>query len=107
MAAVEAGVTAFVCGNDSVALDVMMALEAAGKRLPDEVSVTGFDAWARLEKMQQPMSIAPDFFEIGRTAAQLALQRIAHPLEKPCVVTVRGELVMGDFTAPPPSKPVS
>lgn len=106
VAAMDAGVTAFVCGNDSVAMNVKLALETAGKRVPDDVSVTGFDAWGRAQQLWQLMSIDPNFFEIGKVAAQLALQRVARPLEKPCVVTVRGELVMGDSAAPPPSKSV-
>jgi DNA-binding LacI/PurR family transcriptional regulator len=36
-------VTAVLCGNDDIALGVMRALLEAGRRVPDDVSVVGFD----------------------------------------------------------------
>ena len=102
LAAVRSGVTAFVCGNDGIAQKVIRVLEDAGKRVPREVSVTGFDAALRTEDNRPLTSIDPSFFEIGKIAARLALQRVAHPVDKPCIVTVRGEMVIGATTAPPP-----
>jgi LacI family transcriptional regulator len=101
--AMSEGVTAFVCGNDSVAYAVIAALEANGKRVPEDASVTGFDAsypsvpgswnWRNLTGFD------PEFFEIGKTAARLALQRLVYPNDKTCVLSVRGELVLGDSIA--------
>lgn len=35
--------TAFVCANDSIAIALLSALQTIGVRVPDDVSVTGFD----------------------------------------------------------------
>ena len=99
LAAVAGGVTALVCGNDGIAMQVIGILQDAGKRVPAEISVTGFDAWSGGAR-RKLTSIDPHFFEIGQIAAQLALQRMAHPMRQPSVVSVRGELVQGTTTAP-------
>lgn len=39
--------TAFVCANDLVAYQTIRALQAAGRRVPEDVSVTGFDMTSR------------------------------------------------------------
>ena len=100
--ALDSDVTGFVCGNDAVAVRVIKVLEEAGRRVPEEVSVTGFDAATPSEPglRRVPTSIDPHFFEIGQVAAQMALQRIAQPLTKPCIISVRGDVVLGDSTAP-------
>lgn len=104
LAAMDAGITGFVCANDYVAYNLVQVLEAAGKRVPSEVSVVGFDATPDYTTMRQLTSVDPGFFEMGRAAARLALQRIAHPMEKSCVVTVHGEFVAGGTIAPPELK---
>lgn len=100
-AAVASGVTAFVCGNDSIALAVTEALETVGLTVPAGVSVTGFDAWTQNHHSRRPTTVDPNFFEIGQVAARMAMQRIAHLGGQPCVVSVRGNIVPGDTTAPP------
>jgi LacI family transcriptional regulator len=100
LAAVKAGATGLVCGNDVIAFKVIEVLEAAGQRIPDEVSVTGFDLGLRAMRPWRITSVDPHFFEIGKAAARLAIQRIAEPVTEPCVVSVRCEVVVGDTTAP-------
>ena len=41
--AADSGVTAVFAGNDQMALGVLRALHEAGRQVPDEVSVVGFD----------------------------------------------------------------
>jgi LacI family transcriptional regulator len=96
--AANAGVTAFVCGNDVIAYAVIQILEAAGKHVPEHVSVTGFDAGLYPQKTRHLTSIDPCFFEIGKKAARLALARQEHAGDQPCVLIVRGKTVIGDTT---------
>jgi DNA-binding LacI/PurR family transcriptional regulator len=103
--AVEAGVSGFICGNDSIAQSVIDVLQAAGLRVPDHVSVTGFDAAINSQKMLQITSVDPGFYEIGKTAARLAIQRIANPVARPSIVNMSSELVIGNTTAPPQKMP--
>jgi LacI family transcriptional regulator len=100
--AMDAGVTGFVCGNDSAALQVIELLERAGLRVPQDASVTGFDGWTTPAGLRQPTTIDACFFDIGKTAARLALQRIARPGDQPCIVSVRGKLKPGETSGPAP-----
>ncbi|HSU41816.1 MAG TPA: substrate-binding domain-containing protein, partial [Polyangiaceae bacterium] len=71
--------TAVVFGNDAMALGFMRTVQSQGVRIPDEVSVVGFDdipsaslVWPGLTTVRQEMS------KIGETACQLvrrALER--------------------------------
>jgi DNA-binding LacI/PurR family transcriptional regulator len=102
LAAADAGATAFICGNDAIALEVIAILEAGGKRVPADISVTGYDAWIHPSKTRLVTTINPNFYEIGKSAARLALQRIAHPTEPPYMTSVRGDLEVGDTTGAVP-----
>ena len=60
---------AIVCANDEVALGVHLAAEAAGRSIPDDLAVTGWDdllaaRFAGLTTVAQPMR------ELGATAAR-------------------------------------
>ncbi|TGN62858.1 LacI family DNA-binding transcriptional regulator [Nocardioides eburneiflavus] len=67
-------VTAVFAGNDPMALGLLNALHERGRRVPDDVSVVGFDDvpesayyWPALTTVSQ------DFAELGRRALSLAL----------------------------------
>lgn len=71
-------VTVIVCGNDLIAIGVMRALHEKGRRVPDDVSVVGFDdiPWAGysipgLATVRQP------FGALGKEAANLLIRRIS------------------------------
>ncbi|MCE6995227.1 LacI family transcriptional regulator [Saccharothrix sp. S26] len=73
--------------NDLSALGVMRALTAAGRKVPDDVAVVGFDdipiaAHAELTTVRQPMR------EMGEAAARLLLSRLegAAPSREPVVL---------------------
>lgn len=101
LAALETGVTGFACGNDTLAQRMVEILNHVGRRVPDDISVTGFDN-ALNERMEQRLtSVDPHFFEIGQTTAQRAIQRMTQSLSHSCVISVRGELVRGETSAAP------
>jgi len=102
LAAAASGTTAFVCGNDMIAFKLIEVLEAGGYRVPDKVSVTGFDAMSAPLAVRRLTSVDPHFFEIGQAAARLAIQRITEPVGEPLIVSVRSKIVLGETTAPPP-----
>lgn len=73
---------AIVCGNDEIALGVLLAAEAAGLSVPDDVAVTGWDdllaaRFAQLTTVRQPMR------ELGATAARWLDQRITERAAEP------------------------
>ncbi len=70
-------VTAVFAANDTMALGLLRALHEAGRRVPDEVSVIGFDGipdgafyWPGLTTVNQ------DFADLGRRAVDLTLRAL-------------------------------
>jgi GntR family transcriptional regulator, arabinose operon transcriptional repressor len=72
--------SAFVCGNDEDALRLIEAAERRGIRVPDDLSVVGFDNSdiAQLEKISLT-SVDHPSFQIGEKAANILLDKISHP----------------------------
>jgi len=78
--AMDAGCTAILAGNDYMAHGAMLALRDAGKRVPEDVSVVGFDD-ALLGRVPSPQlaSIRFDHVSLGRRAFEEALLPDAAP----------------------------
>jgi LacI family transcriptional regulator len=74
------GVTAFFACNDEIAIAVMRALQEQGRRVPQELSVIGFDN-IRLAHLVTPAltTMRVDKMGMGRLAAQLLADRIERP----------------------------
>ncbi|MCG0288071.1 LacI family DNA-binding transcriptional regulator [Streptomyces sp. PSAA01] len=94
------GLTAVVAANDTIALGVCAALRDQGLRIPEDVSVAGFDdlpfsadAVPALTTMRLPLH------EAGARAGRLALGR--EPQPPGGVAMVRAELMARASTAPP------
>ncbi len=93
--------TALVAYNDISALGAMTALREAGHKVPEDVSVMGFDdiefasiACPPLTTIRQPLH------EMGATAAELLLRKFAND-ESVRNICVRPELVVRSSTCPP------
>jgi LacI family transcriptional regulator len=96
----EPGLTAIVAANDTVALGVCAALREAGLRVPDDVSVAGFDdlpfgadAVPALTTVRLPLR------EAGARAGRLALGTEKPPAGR--VAEVAAELVVRASTGAP------
>ena len=69
--------TALFCSNDLLALGVMRALREAGLRVPDDMSVLGFDGLAVGELLSPTLAtVVQPSVDIGRHAAQRLLAQI-------------------------------
>jgi DNA-binding LacI/PurR family transcriptional regulator len=97
-------VTAVLCGNDEVAIGLMRALAEAGRSVPGDVSVIGFDDQP-FATMWVPSltTVAQDFDELGRRAFALLDSQIrtgssAH------TSSLSPRLVIRESTAPPRSR---
>ncbi|MDQ0428726.1 DNA-binding LacI/PurR family transcriptional regulator [Planomicrobium stackebrandtii] len=68
----ESQPTAFLCFSDLMAFGVIKAIQEKGLRIPEDISVTGFDDLV-LSRYSQPSltTIRQDFMEIGRLSAVL------------------------------------
>ena len=73
------------CGNDEMALRLYGLLRTRGLRLPDEISVTGFDNYRAIaETLLPPLTtVELPYRAIGERAAQLLLSLIGGQEEKP------------------------
>lgn len=66
--------TAVVCGNDLQALGVYEAARLAGLRIPDDISVVGFDDIEQCAWVGPPLTtVRQPFAEMGAMAAQVLL----------------------------------
>jgi len=70
---------AIFCGSDQIARGVADTLRAAGRAIPDDVALVGYDNWEPMALGAQPplTSIDMRLEEVGRVAAGLLLAAIA------------------------------
>ncbi len=71
------GVTAVFCANDQMALGALRALSERAIRVPDDVSVVGFDDIPESAFFLPPLTtVRQDFGELGRRALRLIVEQI-------------------------------
>jgi len=94
--------TAIIAFNDVSALGAMAALREGGYKVPEDVSVMGFDdiefasiAYPALTTIRQPLH------EMGASAAELLLRKLTND-EKVRNLRVRPELIVRSSTCPAP-----
>jgi DNA-binding LacI/PurR family transcriptional regulator len=98
--------TALICFNDMQAIGVMQTLQQAGLRIPEDISVTGFDdlpfaefLYPALTTYSQPKS------ELGQLAAKVALHLLGEDVNEQLVseshITMQGRLIVRQSTAAP------
>ncbi|MEV3858984.1 LacI family DNA-binding transcriptional regulator [Streptomyces sp. NPDC050095] len=69
--AADPSVTAILCGNDDMAVGVLRALREAGRRVPQDVSVAGFDDIPHAAYLTPSLTtVRLDFTGLGRAAFQ-------------------------------------
>jgi len=70
-------VTALFCCNDKLAIEMIEKLTDRRVRIPQDVSIMGFDDWDHSSNLSIGLStVRQDFEEIGRNAANLLHQVI-------------------------------
>lgn len=94
-------VTAVLCGNDSMALGLLRAFAERGRKVPDDVSVVGFDDIAEAPYFLPPLTtVRQNFSELGRRALHLLMGEIAGPPSADTLLPIAAELVVRASTAP-------
>jgi LacI family transcriptional regulator len=95
--------TAVVCFNDKVAVGVLEAAAARGLRVPEDLSVTGFDdidvsraTTPRLTTVRQPLQ------EMGRTAVTMLMRQLDGHAHEALRMELATRLVVRDSTGPVP-----
>ncbi|MGO1058505.1 LacI family DNA-binding transcriptional regulator [Planococcus sp. FY231025] len=99
--------TAFLCFSDLMAFGVMQAVKEAGLRIPEDISVTGFDDLLLSRYTQPPLTtIRQDFMEIGKLSARLLCDIIEGKLERQHI-WVPHELTERESVKRLPSEPLA
>jgi LacI family transcriptional regulator len=98
--------TALFAFNDISAIGAIRALREAGRRVPEDVSVIGFDD-IQSAAYQNPglTTVRQPLRRMGELAAQTMLQRVEqrNGASYPKIVSVDPELIVRGTTAPPPA----
>jgi LacI family transcriptional regulator len=94
--------SALFCANNYMAFGAMRALQAAGKRVPEDVSVMGYGDLELAERYTWPLSSINDHNEVkGLYAIRRLLERAVHPESLPIRISLPVELVVRSTTASP------
>jgi LacI family transcriptional regulator len=92
--------TAVFTGCDVLAAGALQALYEANLRIPDDISVVGFDDTTARILAPRLTSVAQPMAELGKRALQLALAQIDDPGAEPQTIILSPHLVVRDSTAP-------
>jgi LacI family transcriptional regulator len=93
--------TAIFAANDMSAFGAIEAIRQHGWRIPDDISLIGFDdipqaslVYPKLTTVRQPL------VEMGREAVKLLLERIEYPTQQMHPITLPTQLVIRDSCGP-------
>lgn len=78
--AADPDITAVFCANDHMALGLLRALQQAGRRVPEDISVIGFDDTPEAEYFGPSLTtVRQDFDELGRRALRALIEIVGDP----------------------------
>jgi DNA-binding LacI/PurR family transcriptional regulator len=93
--ALDPEVSAVFVGNDQMALGLLRAMHEAGRAVPGEVSVVGFDDVPEAAFFTPPLTtVRQDFIAVGRLCIELVLRRIAGDTSADVRSIVEPELIV-------------
>lgn len=95
-----AELSAIFAANDHMALGLYRALHEAGRMVPDDVSVVGFDDVPEAAYYLPPLTtVRPDFGAVARRTLAALLDRMHSAAREPVRAVVAPELVVRDSVA--------
>ncbi|MFI6932023.1 LacI family DNA-binding transcriptional regulator [Streptomyces sp. NPDC050287] len=101
--ATEPDCTAVFAANDQMALGLLRALHERGRRVPEDVSVIGFDDIAEASSFLPPLTtLHQDFAEVGRLCVDAVLRKMRQGGPERGTTIVPTRLVVRASTGPPP-----
>jgi DNA-binding LacI/PurR family transcriptional regulator len=108
MLASGSDVTAVFAANDDMAIGLIRALNEAGRRVPDDVSVVGFDDVPVAAYVTPPLTtVRQPFDAVAREGLALLVYAIEKPhADLPAAADQPVELIVRASTAPPPPRTI-
>ena len=99
------GVTGMICASDPLALGAIRAARRLGLRVPEDVSVVGYDDSALMMCTDPPLTTIRQPIEaMGRAAVKLLSSQIDGTAASAERLLFEPELVVRGSTAPPPGR---
>jgi DNA-binding LacI/PurR family transcriptional regulator len=99
----DRGATGIVCASDRMAFGVIRAAREADRRVPDDVSVIGFDDAGPNAYVDPPLtSVQQPFERMAAAIVRLLTEAIAEPETPPSALRFRPELVVRGSTGSAP-----
>lgn len=96
------GPTAIVCASDEIAAGVLVAARAAGRDIPRDLSVVGFDNESPSALFVPPLTtLDHSGWAIGIAAGEEILRRMRDPKARPANVEMSVSLVVRESAASP------
>jgi DNA-binding LacI/PurR family transcriptional regulator len=97
-------VTAVLCGNDAIALGFLRAAAERQRRVPEDISVVGFDDIPEAGYYWPPLTtVRQDFGTLGTRALRALMDLIAHGHAQPAPL-LEPELIVRSSSGPPPER---
>lgn len=97
--------TAVICGNDVLAVGAISRAKSFGLKVPDDVSITGFDDIDIAEVVEPPLTtVHVPHRRMGAAAAHMLLQLIAGESTE-SKIEIGVEITVRDSLGPPPKHP--
>lgn len=95
-----ADATAVFAANDSMAIGLLRALHEGGRRVPEDVSIVGFDDLPGAAYMTPPLTtVRQEFFTVGQESIRLLLGQIAGDSSQPVQQVIPTRLVVRRSTS--------
>jgi DNA-binding LacI/PurR family transcriptional regulator len=107
--AADPDVSAVFAANDQMAIGLLLALHEAGRPVPGDVSVIGFDDIPEAAYLIPPLTtLRQDLVDEGRRAVAMLLAQIEHPTAaEPIPVRMVPDLIVRSSTGPYTPRPTS
>ena len=104
--AIEDGCTAIFSANDHMALGVLRALNDNGRRVPQDISIVGFDDVPESSSFLPPLTtVHQDFAEVGRRCVEGVLRQIRSGSSERGTLLVPTRLIVRESTSAPVEPP--
>jgi DNA-binding LacI/PurR family transcriptional regulator len=101
------GCTSIFVANDQMALGVLRALHECGRKVPQEVSVVGFDDMPGCDNVWPPLTTVHQHFDqVGHHSVDMLLQHIADPAAETRAAVVPTSLKIRASTGSAPGRDV-
>jgi DNA-binding LacI/PurR family transcriptional regulator len=96
----DSAITAIFAANDQMALGVLRAMHEAGREIPGEISVVGFDDVPESPYFTPPLTtVRQDFIEVGNRSVRLLMRMIVGGEQLPPSPRVQPELIVRASTS--------